>query len=100
MPKPHSPRSGSMQYWPRKRAKRHIARVRTHPKSNEAKLVGFAGYKAGMTHCQLIDNRPYSKIKDKEIFCPITIIECPPIKTFSARFYKTKNKPKKCVLVS
>ena len=98
MPTTRSPRHGSMQFWPRKRAKRIYARVRSYAKSNEAKILGFAGYKAGMTHVFVKDNRPNSQTKGDEIFVPVTIIECPPLKTSSIRFYK-KNDDKN-VLVS
>ena len=34
------------------------------------------------------DNTPNSMTKDKQITIPITILECPPMKIFSIRFYK------------
>jgi len=77
-----------LQYWPRKRAKRVFARVRTWAKTKEAKLLGFAGYKVGMTHLVISDNRKTSTTKGMDIFCPATIIECPPLKTASIKFYK------------
>lgn len=76
-----------MQYWPRKRAKRAYARVRSYSQL-DAGLMGFAGYKVGMTHALIRDNRPHSETKDQEIFCPITVIECPPLRIISVRFYK------------
>ncbi len=88
MPQKRKPRAGSMQYWPRKRARRIYARVRSWAKSKEAKLLGFAGYKVGMTHLVISDNRKASTTKGMDIFCPATIIECPPLKTLSIRFYK------------
>ena len=84
MPKAHKPRSGSMQYWPRKRAKR----VRIRYWANEKGILGFAGYKAGMTHIQAVDNRKNSLTKGEDIFIPTTIIECPPLKAASIIFYK------------
>ncbi len=83
-----NPRHGSMQFWPRVKAKRSYARVRAWAKSKEAKLMGFAGYKAGMTHIIMIDNGANSITKGTEISCPVTVIECPPIKIASIRFYK------------
>jgi large subunit ribosomal protein L3 len=88
MPQKKKPRHGSLQYWPRKRAKRVFARIRTWPKTSEARLLGFAGYKVGMTHLIINDNRKSSTTKGMDIFCPATIIECPPLKTFSIKFYK------------
>src|SRR3989344_858593 len=88
MPQKRRPRKGSLQYWPRKRAKRVFARVRTWAQTNEVKPLGFAGYKVGMTHLIINDNRKASTTKGMDIFCPATIIECPPLKTLSIRFYK------------
>src|SRR3989338_2102763 len=88
MPQVRVPRRGSLQYWPRKRSKRAFARVRTWAKSKEEKPLGFAGYKVGMTHLIINDNRKTSTTKGIDIFCPATIIECPPLKTASIRFYK------------
>jgi len=88
MPQKRTPRRGSLQFWPRRRSKRVFARVRSWPVSKEPKLLGFAGYKVGMTHLIINDNRKTSTTKNMDIFCPVTIIECPPIKTASIRFYK------------
>ena len=95
MPRTTKPRSGSLQFWPRKRAKR--IRVRSWAKSNEARILGFSGYKVGMTHLMAIDNRPNSLTKNTEIMVPASIIECPPIKTASIRFYKNTEKGLKAV---
>lgn len=86
----HKPRSGSLQYWPRKRAKKEIARVKAWANVKEAKLLGFAGYKVGMTHIIATDNNPNSQSKGDSIFIPVTVIECPPLKAASIRFYKNK----------
>lgn len=88
MPQIRRPRRGSLQYWPRKRSKRGFARVRAWSNNKEAKLLGFAGYKVGMTHLIINDNRKTSTTKGMDIFCPTTIIECPPLKTASIKFYK------------
>ena len=77
-----------MGYWPRKRVRREYARVRHYPKLEKIIVLGFAGYKAGMTHLLAIDNRKESQTKGTEIFVPATVIECPPIKVASIRFYK------------
>jgi large subunit ribosomal protein L3 len=92
MAKTGSPRHGSLQYWPHKRSKRTYARVRSYPNSKETKILGFAGYKAGMTHVIFTDNSPNSLTKGQDVSCPVTVIECPPLKVASARFYKTKTK--------
>jgi len=97
MPQKRSPRKGSLQYWPRKRSKRVFARVRTWVKTKEAKPLGFAGYKVGMTHLIINDNRKTSTTKGMDIFCPVTIIECPPLKTVSIKFYKNATSGSKLV---
>ncbi|MBI2574633.1 50S ribosomal protein L3 [Candidatus Woesearchaeota archaeon] len=83
-----NPRHGSLQFWPRKRARRQHSRIRHHPELKEPRLSGFAGYKVGMTHAIAIDNRPASHTKGNEIFMPLTVIECPPLKVASIRLYR------------
>ena len=85
MGKTYKPRSGSLQYWPRKRTKKIYADVKFWKKSKEPKLLGFIGYKVGMTHLHYVPQNS----KDKtETFSAATIIECPPLKPLSLRFYK------------
>ncbi len=92
------PRKGSMQYWPRKRAKKSYARIRSwNTSGNDVNLMGFAGYKAGMTHILITDNAPHSMTKGDEVFCPVTVIECPPIKILGLRIYKKDYYGKKAV---
>ncbi len=81
------PRHGSLQFWPRVRAARPYPRVRNQIVPQESKLAGFAGYKAGMTHLMIVDNRPNAMTKGEVISIPVTIIECPPIKVASVRLY-------------
>lgn len=88
MPTTRRPRFGSLAYYPRKRAKKEVADVRCWAKSKEAKLLGFAGYKVGMTHLMITDNYQNSMTRGEIISCPTTIIECPPLRTASIRFYK------------
>lgn len=88
MPKAHAPRHGSMSVWPRKRAKRPYPVIKSWPAAKEATMLGFAGYKVGMTHLIVIDNRAKSPSKGQEIVMPVTVIECPSLKIASARFYK------------
>ncbi len=88
MGRPVSPRHGSMQFWPRSRAKRPYARINAWAKPKDSKVLGFAGYKAGMTTVQFLDTRKNSPSKNETLSVPCTIIECPPLKIFSLRFYK------------
>jgi len=97
MGKAVNPRHGSMQFWPRKRAKRAYARVRSWANNNKPQILGFAGYKVGMTHIAFIDDKKTSMTKGMEISCPVTIIECPPLKTLSLRFLQQTNNGQKVV---
>jgi large subunit ribosomal protein L3 len=80
-----------MQFWPRKRASSEVASIRFWAPSKDAKLLGFAGYKVGMTHILFDDTRDRSMTKGKTISWPATIIECPPLTIFSVKFYKNNN---------
>jgi len=90
MPTKKAPRKGSLQVWPRKRARKILPSANwdaikdTSPK----KLKGFIGYKAGMASAYVKDETPDSMTKGKKIIVPVTLIECPPLKIFSVRFYK------------
>ncbi|HII29773.1 50S ribosomal protein L3 [Candidatus Woesearchaeota archaeon CG08_land_8_20_14_0_20_47_9] len=83
-----NPRHGSMQYWPRKRAKRTCPRVRSYAKVDRPLPLGFSGYKVGMTHITITDNRAESVTSGEVISIPVSIIECPPLRVVSVRFYK------------
>lgn len=62
-------------------------RVRTWKETPQVKLIGFAGYKAGMTHVNLIDSRPKSPTKGEEIRIPVTVLETPALRVLSVRLY-------------
>jgi len=87
MAKRHRPRRGSLAYSPRKRAKREVPRVRSWPEQSEPRIQGFAGYKAGMSHTIIIDDRPNSPTEGMEISVPVTILETPPLKIAAIRAY-------------
>jgi len=88
MAAPKSPRKGSLQFWPRKRARKFLPRVNWNVINSEKQLKGFICYKCGMKSAIAKDNTADSMTKGKEIAIPITILECPSIKIFSIRFYK------------
>ena len=89
MAAPKSPRRGSLQYWPRKRAKKYLPSPNWKAiKSDSSKLKGFICYKAGMASAFVKDESADSMTKGKKIIIPVTIIECPQMKIFSVRFYK------------
>ncbi|MCC7552809.1 50S ribosomal protein L3 [Candidatus Micrarchaeota archaeon] len=90
MAKHNRPRRGSMAFRPRKRSETQMPSVGAWPKVEDSRLLGFAGYKAGMTHILYVDDTKSHK-KGKEVFTPVTIIETPPITVFGIRFYKNKN---------
>jgi large subunit ribosomal protein L3 len=85
--RPHRPHRGSKQFWPRKRSKRIYPRIKNWNPSQKG-LLGFAGYKAGMTHVMAIDNRPKSPTKGEEIKVPATVLETPPMKVAAIRLYE------------
>lgn len=85
----HHPHRGGMQFWPRKRAARALAKVRNWAvPMKETKLAGFIAYKAGMTHVMAMDKSATSPTKGMEIARAATIVECPPMKVSGIRFYK------------
>ena len=88
MPTRRSPRKGSLQFWPRKRANKFLPRVNWNAINSEKRLKGFICYKAGMVSAFVKDKTADSMTKGKNIIIPITVLECPPIKIFSIRFYK------------
>lgn len=87
MPRRTRPRRGSLQYWPRKRAKRIYPRVHWHA-SKEAKPLGFAGWKTGMTHVQYNDVNAHSPTYNRLVSSAVTILDCPPLLVCGIRFYK------------
>lgn len=96
MAPPKSPRKGSLQFWPRKRAKKLLPSVNWSaiPSGSSKNLKGFIAYKAGMSSALIKDKTPNSMSKDKQIIIPVTILECPPLKIFSVRFYKNNRAAK------
>ncbi|MBA1342343.1 MAG: 50S ribosomal protein L3 [ANME-2 cluster archaeon] len=88
MPTIHRPRRGSLAFSPRKKAKKPIARIRSwRIDGEEPKIQDFAGYKAGMTHVLMIDDRPSSITAGIEISVPVTIIETPAMRAVALRAY-------------
>ncbi|MEM1629805.1 MAG: 50S ribosomal protein L3 [Saccharolobus sp.] len=95
-----SPRRGSAGFRPRKRASELLPTPRSWPKivSQNPKLLGFVGYKVGMTHVYLIDDWPNSPTNGKEIFMPVTVVETPPIIPLALRAYSIDGKGEPNVL--
>jgi large subunit ribosomal protein L3 len=87
--KTHAPKHGSLAYLPRHRAKRNVARIRFWPKTDEQtpRLLGFTGFKAGMTYVFTIEDRKRSPNFGKEVSRAVTVIETPPILVCGIRAY-------------
>lgn len=89
----HRPRHGSLQFWPRKKAAKILPSVNWKGYSQKKiegknRFLGFIGYKAGMVSLVVRDLTNNSMTKGKNIVVPATVVECPPMKILSIRFYK------------
>ncbi len=87
MSKLSRPRYGSLQFWPRVRAKRFLPSVNWDVVPGEG-LKGFIAYKAGMATAIVKDGTPKSMTPGKKLAVPVTVLEIPPMKIYSVRFYK------------
>lgn len=88
MTRHHQPRKGSVAFSPRKRASKQSPRIKSWPKAEETGLLGFSGYKVGMTHVTMTDNRKNSPTEGMEISTPVTVLEVPPVVVMGIRAYK------------
>src|SRR5512136_1313778 len=88
--KTHAPKHGSLAYLPRHRAKRTVARIRFWPRTDSPtpRLLGFMGFKAGMTYVFAIEDRKRSPNFGKEVMRAATVIETPPILVCGIRTYQ------------
>lgn len=84
----HAPKRGSLAYLPRKRSSKSIGRIRNWPALDEVNLLGFAGYKAGMTHVVLVDNTPHSPYYGHERVRAVTVLDVPPLQVIGLRAYR------------
>ncbi|HLD48889.1 MAG TPA: 50S ribosomal protein L3 [archaeon] len=82
------PRRGSLQYWPRKRAKRIYPRESHYPDIKDAMPLGFAGWKAGMTHVQYVETDSHSPRYGKTTSKAVTILDAPSLLVCGIRYYK------------
>ncbi len=78
-----------MAHRPRKRAGSQNANVQWQPEE-EKRVLGFAGYKAGMTHVTHVDQTE-SPSKGQEIVSAVTVVEVPPIAVYGIRCYDRIN---------
>ena len=87
--KKSAPRRGSLAFLPKGRASRHIARIRYWPSVEYGPVpLGFAGYKAGMTHVFYINKDEGSPDYGREVFKAATVLETPPMKVCAVRVYE------------
>lgn len=89
--KTSAPRRGSLAFRPRKRASRLIPRIKVWPEVglDSPRMLGFIGYKAGMTHAVIIDDSPNSLTSGREIVIPVTVLETPPLIPLAVRAYSS-----------
>ncbi|MDI9619894.1 MAG: 50S ribosomal protein L3 [Candidatus Nezhaarchaeota archaeon] len=85
----HAPRRGSLSFYPRVRARSIVARIRSWPElpAEKPQLLGFAAYKAGMTHAVIVEDRATSPFYGRERVRAVTILDAPPIFVFGVRLY-------------
>jgi len=84
----HAPKRGSLAYLPRGRAAREVGRIRFWPKVEEGPtILAFMGYKAGMTHVFLVEDRPGSPDFGKDTIHPATVVDVPPVLVCAIRAY-------------
>jgi len=78
--KKHAPKRGSLAYLPRGRAARPTGRIRYWPEVEQGPvLLGFAGYKAGMTYVLVVEQKSRSPNYGKEVVYPATVMDVPPM---------------------
>ncbi len=86
--KVNAPRRGSLSFLPRGRAASQTGRIRFWPRVETGPtLLGFTGYKAGMTHVFMIEDRQGSPDFGKEIMYPATVVDAPPLNVCAVRAY-------------
>ena len=77
MPKHNKPNRGSMAYSPRKRARSETPHISSWAAADgdEPSILGFAGYKVGMSHIMAVDYRKRSTTAGQEVRMPVTVVE-------------------------
>jgi len=89
--KVNAPRRGSLAYLPRGRAASETARIRFWPHVESGPtMLGFMGYKAGMTHVFMVEDKQGSPNFGKEVMYSATVIDAPPLIVCAVRAY-TRN---------
>ncbi|MHA1713565.1 MAG: 50S ribosomal protein L3 [Candidatus Ranarchaeia archaeon] len=87
--KQSAPKRGSLAYSPRRRISNIYGRIRAWPvHDGPPTVLGFAGFKVGMTHVVMREDRPHNPYLGQERVRPVTIIEAPPMVVVGARGYE------------
>ncbi len=97
----NKPRSGSMAFYPRVRARKQtpsFSSFKVDVSVDEVSPVNFLGYKAGMTTVFALNQQEKSPKFNVEVPVPATVVECPPIKVFGVRAYKQTHAGKKVLM--
>ena len=78
-----------MAFSPRKRARSETPHISSWAAvdGDEPKILGFAGYKVGMSHIMAIDYRKKSTTAGQEIRMPVSIVEITPMTIIVERRY-------------
>ena len=78
-----------MGFSPRSRAASEVPRFNSWPDDEgQPGLQGFAGYKAGMSHLVMINDKPNSPREGMEETVPVTVLETPPMRVVALRAYE------------
>ncbi len=77
-----------MAFYPRKKAARIYPTVTSFRHTEKPVMLGFVGYKAGMTHIIATDTYENSPSYGQKVSLPVTILETPPLFVFGARLYE------------
>ncbi|NVM30470.1 MAG: 50S ribosomal protein L3 [Candidatus Helarchaeota archaeon] len=89
--KKSAPRHGSLAYHPRKRASNFTGRWRSWGdlSYDTPTILGFAAYKAGMTHVVLIEDKKTSPYYGHEVIKATTVLDAPPAIVCAIRAYSS-----------
>jgi len=87
--RPTAPRHGSLAYLPKGRARSPIGKINHWPEveTDNPRLLGFTGYKVGMSFAYVTSTRQGSPTFGQEVYSPVTFIEAPPMLICGFRAY-------------
>ncbi len=93
MPRKYKPRSGSMAFYPRKKASSIIPKfnVCSSKDNNDVKPLLFYGIKVGMTDIIAKNAHKGSSSYGQDISVPVSLIETPDLRIIGGRLYKSNS---------